>query len=414
MKTDGIVTAICSVSFILCASVVFAGVFKLPDTGQTKCYQKGSPYNEIPCEGAGQDGTYIFNPKSYTDNGDGTVMDNNTGLMWQKQDDGTTRAWATAGAYCEGLTLGGHSDWRLPTKKELITIVDYSVPSPGPTINPIFKNTKSSYYWASTTYDGNTGNAWSVNFYYGYINYGNKGNALYTRCVRGGQPVVHFYDNGDDTVSDGRTGLIWQKRDDGVTRTWGDALLYCERLNLAGRSDWRLPNIIELESLTDDSRHNPAIDPVFAGAGASYYWSSTTNSYSRGYAWFVSFGSGSVYNYNKPNSSRVRCVSGQSGLAGDNCSATLSEDLSLHIPVLSFMGQFFLADFSHIPDTPDFGLAGAGVLSETGPFDGCAPATLSSDLELHIPALIFEGKSYWMDMIYSGGVIFSVTGAGEN
>ncbi|MCK7470011.1 MAG: DUF1566 domain-containing protein [Desulfomicrobium escambiense] len=65
-----------------------AFAFKLPDTGQTKCYQVVSPYAEIPRAGTGQDGAYSINPMSYTDNGNGTVTDNNTGLMWQQQDDG--------------------------------------------------------------------------------------------------------------------------------------------------------------------------------------------------------------------------------------------------------------------------------------------------------------------------------------
>lgn len=53
----------------------------LPDTGQTKCYQGVIPYAEIPCAGTGQDGAYNINPMSFTDNGNDTVADNNTGLM---------------------------------------------------------------------------------------------------------------------------------------------------------------------------------------------------------------------------------------------------------------------------------------------------------------------------------------------
>ncbi|MBI5675484.1 MAG: hypothetical protein HZC48_06640 [Nitrospirae bacterium] len=64
----------------------YASAFNLPDTGQTKCYRGVDPYDEIPCAGTGQDGEYNINPLSYTDNGNGTVTDNNTGLMWQKHE----------------------------------------------------------------------------------------------------------------------------------------------------------------------------------------------------------------------------------------------------------------------------------------------------------------------------------------
>ena len=113
-----------------------AHAFKLPDAGQTTCYDiTGSV---IPCAGTGQDGEYIINPMSYTDNGNGTVTDNNTGLIWQKcsvgqSNDATcsgtasTRTWSQATTACTALNLGGHqTGWRLPTKTELINIVDYS------------------------------------------------------------------------------------------------------------------------------------------------------------------------------------------------------------------------------------------------------------------------------------------------
>lgn len=126
---------------------------------------------------------------AYNDNGNGTVTANNTGLMWQKKDDGSTRTWDTAGTYCDGLNLGGHSDWRLPTKKELMSIVDYSIPYPGPTINTTyFSNTKSSYYWSSTTYAKYPYGAWLVRFSDGFVgSYYKSHYDNYVRCVRGGQ-----------------------------------------------------------------------------------------------------------------------------------------------------------------------------------------------------------------------------------
>ncbi len=119
--------------------------FNLPDTGQTIC--SDSSGNDIACGGTGQDGQYGINAMSLTDNGDGTVTDNNTGLMWQQQDDGNVYDWYEAsGIYdatsnpsslnvCGSLNLGGHSDWRLPTDKELQGIVDYSLSDPS--IDPV-------------------------------------------------------------------------------------------------------------------------------------------------------------------------------------------------------------------------------------------------------------------------------------
>ena len=158
----------------------------LPATGQRKCYNaKG---NVIACAGTGQDGAHIVQPKSYTDNGDGTVTDNVTGLMWQKQDAGNKRTWVEAGAYCTNLSIGEHTDWRLPTKKKLMSLVDYGIPYPGPTINPTyFPNAHASAYWSSTAGADHAGYAWVVYFDDGYVGYAGKSINGYVRCVRGGK-----------------------------------------------------------------------------------------------------------------------------------------------------------------------------------------------------------------------------------
>jgi hypothetical protein len=171
------------------ASIASAGsswtLLKLPDTGQT------AKYSTV----FGEDADYTINPPSYTDNGNDTITDNVTGLVWQKQDDGTKKTWADAGAYCDALALGGHTDWRLPSDIELMSVVDY-----GKSIGPVmdasdfglinktyFPNTKSSYYWSSSTYAYSTGNAWSVSFYKGNVDYDDKSGTDYVRCVRGEQ-----------------------------------------------------------------------------------------------------------------------------------------------------------------------------------------------------------------------------------
>jgi hypothetical protein len=123
----------------------------------------------------------------FVDNGDGTVSDAFTGLMWQQAEVESKMDWEAAISYCEGLSLAGYSDWRLPNRKELRSIVDYTVY--GPAIDTVyFPNAVSSNYWSSTTRAGNTGNAWGIYFSYGYgSNGGDKSNAYYVRAVRGGQ-----------------------------------------------------------------------------------------------------------------------------------------------------------------------------------------------------------------------------------
>ncbi len=125
------------------------------------------------------------------------------------------------------------------------------------------------------------------------------------------RPWPAFYPHGDGTVTDNATGLMWQQEDDNnITRTWQQALAYCESLELPeGVTGWRLPNVKELESLTDDSRFNPAIDPAaFPDTNASNYWSSSTNANYPNSAWFVYFGSGYVYGTSKSSNYYVRCV----------------------------------------------------------------------------------------------------------
>ncbi|MCF6331457.1 MAG: cadherin domain-containing protein [Sulfurimonas sp.] len=131
---------------------------------------------------ANDDGAYQSGKiRSYTDNG-GTVTDNATGLIWQKEDDNVTRTWANAGTYCAGITLDGSSDFRLPTIQELIHLSDKK--ESNPSINPIFINTNSHIYWTSTTYAVTASHAWFVEFNTGFDFAFRKTNNYYVRCVR--------------------------------------------------------------------------------------------------------------------------------------------------------------------------------------------------------------------------------------
>lgn len=121
--------------------------------------------------------------------------------------------------------------------------------------------------------------------------------------------VIHRYqNNGDGTVTDFKTGLMWQKADDGIWKTWPNAKTYCNQLELAGHDDWSLPTIGVLETIIDYTKFGPAINSVF-DCQSSLYWTATACAHKLDYAWHVDFGNGSsgashtehAYNY-------VRCV----------------------------------------------------------------------------------------------------------
>ena len=293
------VTLIIAVSFlILFPSISLAG--PLPDTGQTKCY---NDTQEITCPSPGQsfygqDAQYGTNLQSYTKldaNGNNLpdeatewamIRDNITGLIWEnKTDDESIHDkdngynWYDAQdvfiATLNSTQFGGYSDWRLPTVKELMSIVNNGTYSPS--INTTFFPYTEYYYWSFTAYIGFPAYAWVVDFNNGsphYYSYGYYGH--FVRAVRGGQSSNNFIDNGDGTITDTDTGLMWQKDTAPGAYTWQQALSYCENLTLAEHNDWRLPNRNELQSLIDYSRYNPSINTTFFPNTGNRYWSSTT------------------------------------------------------------------------------------------------------------------------------------------
>jgi len=118
-----------------------------------------------------------------------------------------------------------------------------------------------------------------------------------------------WFANGDGTVTDVATSLIWQQQDDAIGRTQADAITYCQGLNLAGASDWRLPNIKELTSIVDYRSDSPAIDVVAFPETIQTYWSATLDASNTDNAWFVFFIGGSVEPIPKTaNSLLSRCV----------------------------------------------------------------------------------------------------------
>jgi len=116
-----------------------------------------------------------------------TFTDAKTGLIWQDNKDAQTikKSWSGAKEYCKNLILDGHNDWRLPSIKELQSIVD--ITKYNPTIKDGFKNVTSYYYWSSSPNVSDSSDAWVVNFYYGNTYSDGKSGKNYVRCVRGRQ-----------------------------------------------------------------------------------------------------------------------------------------------------------------------------------------------------------------------------------
>jgi hypothetical protein len=313
------------------------------DTGQEGCYDDSQ---EIACPLPGeafygQDAQYQGIQPDYQDNGDGTVTDLNTGLMWQKTP-GDKVTYGEAVARADDFSLAGYDDWRLPTIKELYSLILFSGTDPAPeSIEPAVPFIDTNYfdfeygdisageriidaqYWSSTEYVGTTMNGaatvFGVNFADGRIkgyprDTGPQGQSMteFVRYVRGKSDygINNLVDNGDGTVTDNATGLMWSKDDSGEGMNWEYALAWVQlnnEENYLGYNDWRLPNANELQSIVDYTRspqttNSAAIDPIFevtsiiderGEVNYPFYWTSTTHvdsAGSGGVAVYVAFG----------------------------------------------------------------------------------------------------------------------------
>ncbi len=273
----------------------------------------------------------------FTDNGNGTVTDNRTGLIWLRDADCfDALSWADAQSAARklasgrcGLTDGSRAgDWRMPAIDELLSLLDYRfVPAlsnaagtgPSGPGNPFRNLVRDSLYWSGTAAVQPPHNlAWEV-----ALGNGNLSNDLQTALyhalpVRG--PVraavtPRFKDNGDGTVTDNATGLVWLKNASCLgMKSWHGAMAACAALHsgacgLADGSrpgDWRLSTIQELESVIDFRFEGLCISNA-AGTGqwtegdafdgilqSNLYWSSTTYAGNAEAAWVAIFNSGNV------------------------------------------------------------------------------------------------------------------------
>ncbi len=292
------------------------GVQAMLDTGQSACYNSDGEAIACPTQGEafyGQDAQYTGSAFNFTDNGDGTITDHVTQLRWQQTPSSDKYGWAEAQTYCENLSLADNDHWRTPSLKELFSISDFE--RGWPYIDSDYfglitgGKDKSEQYWSSNYYKvgkthGDAPSAIGVNHTTGHIKAypdGSNGSpraGKYVRCVQGNDYLINdFVDNGDGTITDKATGLMWLQNDSGAGMDWASALSYGQTFSYAGYDDWRVPNVKELQSIVDYSGVYPAINARYFNTtdDDAYFWSSTSAYFSPQnpdyyYGWYVAFG----------------------------------------------------------------------------------------------------------------------------
>lgn len=324
----------------------------LAKTGQTTRFDAGD-------DGDLQKGVVWPDPRfTVASSGTGTVVtDNLTGLMWTHDGNapdpadctassGLTMSWQEALDYVTCLntnTYLGHSDWRLPNINELKSLINYGEADNAAWLNNVsqgFSNVQGAAYWTSTTCSPATTNAWTINMPDGQITNAPKGSAYRVWAMRNdgtgtiavpktGQttsfaagddgdlnkgvdwPSTRFIDNGDATITDKLTNLMWTQDANApgpadcspsVAKSNTEALTYIDCLNTnsyLGHADWRMPNVNELASLVNREVQYPYLwlnAQGFTNVKNSWYRSSTTTASNTLHAWVVMMNNGNIFN----------------------------------------------------------------------------------------------------------------------
>ncbi|WP_430817136.1 DUF1566 domain-containing protein [Carboxylicivirga sp. RSCT41] len=323
-------------------TIELSSSYPIVDTRQTAFYDNNSQLTSTPGKSSqfyGQDAQFTGHTPSYTANSDETVTDNVSGLIWEKGYQRMTHSEALA--YLEEKNKGDYNDWRIPSIKELYSLMQFNgtdVSSVDMESEPVaaipfiddtyfdfdyFANGSRAIdvqYYSSTKYTGLTmgGNetVFGLNVADGRI----KG-YLYSvhgaekdycvKLVRGNTQygINKFVDNNDKTITDEATSLMWDKEDSGAAMEWSEALQWAQTMNAQnhrGYSDWRVPNAKELQSIVDYTRspqatNSAAIDPVFDISQITvegglddypFFWTGTThlNQRSASAAVYICFG----------------------------------------------------------------------------------------------------------------------------
>ncbi len=296
----------------VCASAqpIVKTMKRLPDTGQTKSYT----------DTFGEDNDYTINPLFIVKNNNGTAIDTVTGLMWQATDGGEM-TFEKAQMFCDTLLLGGFRDWRMPTPHELFNLFNHQNSNP-PLDATVFSKTGAEYWWSGIKQINDASRVWVTNAGGGVGNHP-KSEALsaggtkkiHVRAVRDVEPPTivqqRFVVLGDGTVFDSLTNLTWQTQPSASAMNWEEALSYAEKQTVAGKTDWRLPNIKELYSLHSLTDFSPAVDKsVFPNIGITKLWSSTSLPNQTVQAWYWDTNTGLTTHVAKTSMYNVLCVRG--------------------------------------------------------------------------------------------------------
>ena len=228
-------------------------------------------------------------------------------------EEGSGCSWEQAQKYCASAELAdslGPGVWRLPTRIELESLLDYDRT---PTIPEILESDQDDFYWTSSPAPNPEGVklSWAVDFMDGYSYMTRRFKAGRVRCVSsaeasgGAQPN---YEIQQKTVVDWTTHLTWQRSADSATRSWEEARAYCDSLGI-DRPGWRLPALKELLTIVDARRYAPAIEArAFEFTQSDRFWTATVYGYDAAQAYSVEFLKGESQYSDKSDKHYVRCV----------------------------------------------------------------------------------------------------------
>ncbi len=274
-------------------------------TGTVSCNADGSadgiehvdPSDETAC------GFTIPNPlaTSFPPNPqDGSFTDSVSGLTWEGTVDPGDYSQEQAVRYCGGKGNG----WRLPTRIELASLLDFTVPNPEPStlpdpstlhpmINGAFVNAPAEKFWSSSHKPNDTSVGWAVGFDFGNTRQKTATDTYRVRCVRRDpskcSPTGYEVDAANGTVKDIGTGLTWQR---GVARQndWTAASTYCSE-TFGG--EWRLPTLTELQTLVDETKESPSINstafPCAPADSTDFFWTGTQYAGDPTWAYYTTF-----------------------------------------------------------------------------------------------------------------------------
>jgi uncharacterized membrane protein len=332
-----------------------------PKTGQTTCYGTTGA-GIIDCPGTGQDGDassgISWPDPRFTLSGERILADRLTGLAWSRDADpaGGAMTWRQALDYVKALNRRkylGHDDWRVPNLNEMRSLVNRQASPADWLVSSGFLNVPRDDFWTATSYAPLPDHAWRVGLYSGIAAAGPKKGGGFLWPVRGGTrgpapipatgqadcrdesgksvdcagtgqdgetrsgaawPAPRFADDGDRTLTDRLTGLVWTRDGrapgppacaPGTRKSGQGALDYIACLNAnryLGRTDWRLPNINELASLSNRGQANNAEwlnRQGFTNVQPGPYWSSSTYASTPWNAWGITMQDGAEGSFSR-------------------------------------------------------------------------------------------------------------------